>query len=140
MWVAAAYAVDLLGEEAIDYFARQTGDGTFLDADLVFGSLFQVAAEGSVSVLIGPVVEEVAFRGILYGSLRNRLSPLPAAVLSSVAFAATHPYGLLALVSLVWTGFVLCLVYERSRSLVPVIAVHVLHNALWFFGVLAMYR
>jgi len=140
MWVAAACAVNLLGEEAIGYFAWQTADGTFLDADLVFGSLFQVAARGSGSMVIGPVVEEVAFRGILYGSLRNRLSPLLAALLSSLGFAATHPYGLASLAGVAWTGFVLCLVYERSRSLVPAIAAHMLLNALWFFNVVTVFR
>jgi membrane protease YdiL (CAAX protease family) len=143
MWVAVAYAVNLLGDEAIVAFAWRTGNGnwdSFLQGDLVFGSLFQVAAIGSGSVIIGPVVEEFAFRGVLYGSLRNRLSPVLAAVLSSVAFAATHPYGLASLIGVAWTGLVLCLVYERSRSLVPAIAAHMLLNAVWFFNVMAIFR
>jgi len=57
MWVAAAYAVNLLGCEAIDYFASRTAGGNWdslLDADLIFGSLFEVAAVGSGSVVTGP--------------------------------------------------------------------------------------
>ncbi len=106
----------------------------------VFGSSFDVAVLSSAAVLVGPVVEEVAFRGILYASLRNRLPPLSAAVLSSAAFAATHPYGLASLATVAWTGFVLCLAYERSRSLVPAIIAHSLVNAGWVFSAVAIFR
>lgn len=142
MWVAAAFAIIALGDDAIGYFTWRTGGSnwdSFLDQDLVFGSPLQIAARAAV-VVIGPVVAEVAFRGILYGALRNRLSPLPAAVLSSVAFAATYPLGLASLAGVGWMGFVLCLVYERSRSLVPAIAVHMLLNAVWFFTVMTIFR
>jgi membrane protease YdiL (CAAX protease family) len=142
LWVAAAFAIIALGDDAIGYFKWRTAGSnwdSFLDQHLVFGSPLQMVARAA-AVVIGSVVAEVAFRGILYGSLRNRLSPLPAAVLSSVLFAARYPSGLAALAGVAWMGFVLCLVYERSRSLLPGIAAQMLLNAVWFFTVMTVFR
>ena len=57
-----------------------------------------------------------------------RRSPIPAALLSSLLFAAVHG-SLTALVPLFVLALVLCWVYERSGSLVAPVVVHMLNNA-----------
>ena len=73
--------------------------------------------------IIVPIAEEIAFRGLLYGWLRTRMSVRAAAVISAVCFACLH--GVPALVpSLALIGLVLAWETERSGSVWPAIVMH----------------
>jgi len=85
--------------------------------------------------IIAPVVEELFFRGMLYGWLRSRLgaSGAVAAIAGAVAldaliFATIHGIGLI-LASIFVVGVALALVYERTKSVVVSIALHSLFNS-----------
>ncbi len=80
--------------------------------------------------LVGPVGEELFFRGLLYGSLRRWGRPL-AVVASAAIFAGVH-FVPAALPVLFIVGVILALLYERTGSLIPSIALHVLINTLAF--------
>lgn len=82
-----------------------------------------------VVALIGPVVEEIVFRGLLYRYLRARRGIALALVISSLAFSAIHFIPVLLAVFFVM-GFVFGLVAERTGSLYPAITLHALHNAV----------
>jgi membrane protease YdiL (CAAX protease family) len=73
-----------------------------------------------------PVAEEVFFRGVLYRSLRNRLPILPAALLAGCLFGFVHitGYPLDTLPVKAAFGVIACLLYERTGSLLPGIALH----------------
>ncbi len=90
------------------------------------------------AVVWAPLFEELAFRGLLFGALRSRMTFTGAALSSSLLFAAVHPYGAPGLVGLTWLGVVFCWSYERSRSLWPAIIAHALHNGatLAFLGLM----
>lgn len=89
---------------------------------------------GFISIaLIAPVVEEITFRGFIYGGLRGRLGSGWALVISSLVFAIAHSLSvgesiLLLGPSLFIAGAVLAYVYERSRSLYPGIVLHASFN------------
>jgi membrane protease YdiL (CAAX protease family) len=91
----------------------------------------------SVAVLVcvlAPVAEEFFFRGYFFSALRAWKGPLLAAVLTGIVFGAIHAGSapLPFLVPLMVFGFVLCLIYWRTRSLYPCIALHSLNNSLAF--------
>ncbi len=73
-----------------------------------------------------PVVEETFFRGLLYRSLRNKLSVLPAALIAGAMFGFVHitGYPLVTLPIKALFGVIACLLYERTGSLLPGIALH----------------
>jgi membrane protease YdiL (CAAX protease family) len=73
-----------------------------------------------------PVVEEIFFRGLLYRALRNRLSILPAALIAGFIFGAIHgmAYPLNTLPPRMVFGVITCLLYERTGSLYPSMALH----------------
>jgi membrane protease YdiL (CAAX protease family) len=73
-----------------------------------------------------PVVEEVFFRGFLYRSLRNRLPVAPAALLAGMLFGLVHitGYPLITLPIKAAFGVLACLLYERTGSILPGIALH----------------
>jgi membrane protease YdiL (CAAX protease family) len=82
-------------------------------------------------VIAAPISEEICFRGMLYGGLRERWPKVAAALLAGLVFGALHALtGLSAVPPLVAFGFVLCLLYERTGSIVPGIVLHMLNNSV----------
>jgi uncharacterized protein len=100
------------------------------------GTLGMIAA-GFMVICVAPVAEEFFFRGFFYRALRSRYSVLGAALIDGLLFGAIHwdfstADGLLIIPPLAALGFIFCLVYERTGSLYPVIALHALNNAIAF--------
>jgi len=82
-------------------------------------------------VIAAPISEEVCFRGMLFGGLRRDISRIPAALVVGLVFGGLHATtGAAAVPPLIFLGFVLCLLYERTGSIVPGILLHALNNAL----------
>ncbi|MBI3319680.1 MAG: CPBP family intramembrane metalloprotease [Candidatus Omnitrophica bacterium] len=84
-----------------------------------------------IVVVIGPLIEEVMFRGCLYAALRKRHRPWAANLMSSGLFALLHCY-YFHLPSVLVIGMVAAYAYERTRSLRTPLAFHLLWN---LFGV-----
>ncbi len=80
--------------------------------------------------LLGPLLEEVIFRGFLYTGLRRRFGVLPALLASSVVFGYTHVLDPDAVVPIILLGGVLGVLYERSANLWVPVAGHVANNTL----------
>lgn len=92
---------------------------------------------GSVPVQIlliaiaAPVSEEICFRGMLYGGLREKLPRFGAALIAGLLFGALHALtGVSAVPPLIAFGFVLALLYEKTGSIVPCILLHMLNNSV----------
>lgn len=81
-----------------------------------------------VTVVV-PMIEETIFRGFVYAGLRRHWPVFTAAVGSALLFAAMH-HSTEALVPIGLIGLVLAFVYERTRSLLPAVICHGLHNFL----------
>jgi membrane protease YdiL (CAAX protease family) len=83
-------------------------------------------------IVSAPICEEFFFRGFLYRILRGRLGLWPALVLDGAIFGAIHltSGGPLAVALIAPLGFLLCLIYERSGSIFPTIALHALNNSV----------
>ncbi len=93
------------------------------------------AHPGTVAVMLdvfalavcGPVCEEIFFRGFLFRALRNRLSLWPAALIAGSLFGLAHissGYPLNTIPIKMLFGVLMCLLYERTGSLLPGIALH----------------
>jgi membrane protease YdiL (CAAX protease family) len=84
-------------------------------------------------VILKPLVEEVIFRGLLYGPIRKKTDPVIAALTTSFLFMlADGSYKGHHLIS----GVLLAYLYERTGSLLPGILFHGLINlggVLYFF-------
>lgn len=118
--------------------------GIYLTFAVVYTAIFGAPEQediaesfGPVPVQIGLIViaasisEEVCFRGMLFGGLRERLPMVAAALLSGLVFGALHALtGISAVPPLVAFGFALALLYEKTGSLVPAILLHMLNNSV----------
>ena len=86
-------------------------------------------------VIAAPISEEVCFRGMLFGGLRERLPRVAAALLAGLVFGALHALtGVTAVPPLIVFGFVLSLLYEKTGSIVPGILLHMLNNSVALLG------
>jgi membrane protease YdiL (CAAX protease family) len=86
-------------------------------------------------VIAAPISEEICFRGMLFGGLRERWPMLAAAALSGLIFGSLHALtGLSAVPPLVFFGFVLALLYEKTGSILPPIILHMMNNSVALLG------
>lgn len=78
-------------------------------------------------VILGPVAEEVFFRGVIYGQLREGFSAVPAACISGVMFGIYHKnlvQGIYAAIC----GIVLACLFEKTHTIWGSIITHVMFN------------
>lgn len=90
-----------------------------------------VPAQIALIVFGAAIAEEVCFRGMLFGGLRERLPRLPAALVAGTVFGLLHAFtGLSAVPPLIALGAIFCLLYEKTGSIVPGILLHMLNNSV----------
>lgn len=84
-----------------------------------------------VGGLIGPVAEEIYFRGMVYGGLR-RWGFWPALALSTLMFSLLHPGAPGVPVTQIVGGLAFAAAYEIEKTLIVPITIHVLGNLAIF--------
>lgn len=82
-------------------------------------------------VIIPPIVEEILFRGFLYGGLMKRFSPVIAAILVSALFGWAHQQFNVGVDTFILSLF-LCYLRFKTNSLWPSILLHSLKNLVAF--------
>jgi membrane protease YdiL (CAAX protease family) len=121
----ALLAVDRIGGEALATAARAAGAAEPWTQQYPVFHLWSsdaVFVFGKVDVLVfGVLARELAFRGILFPSLRHVHGPLHAALLTGMLSSAVHMASFPAMLALAWSGFVAAIAVERTRSLLPVL-------------------
>ena len=133
-WGIVLLGLSMAGESLISMGLTALGvtshwaDG-FLE-DFLWGSPATVLAGTIDGVVWAPIFEELAFRGLLYPTLRLRLPPWLAALLSAALFGVAHGYGLQGFAAVTWSGMIWALGYERSRSLLPGMLAHAASNLM----------
>ena len=85
----------------------------------------------AVGGLLGPVAEELFFRGVLYGFFRRWGAPA-AVLLSSLIFVLSHPTSQGIRLTQTVGGILFAVAYEVERSLLVPITIHVLGNLAIF--------
>ncbi len=89
-----------------------------------------------VGGIIGPVAEEIFFRGILYGFFRT-WGILTAVIFSTLLFVLPHIGGGVLPFTQTIGGIVFALAYEKEKSLLTPITIHCLGNLAIFSLALA---
>ena len=90
-----------------------------------------VAVQVLLIVIAASISEEICFRGMLFGGLREKLPKYGAALIAGALFGALHALtGVTAVPPLIAFGFILALLYEKTGSIVPGIILHMLNNSV----------
>ncbi|MFL6277980.1 MAG: type II CAAX prenyl endopeptidase Rce1 family protein [Blastocatellia bacterium] len=81
-----------------------------------------------------PLVEEIVYRGVIFGALRKRFSATVTVVVVTLLFAGVHVpqyFGAWATVAgLILLSLILTVVRARSKTLLPCIVIHFINNAV----------
>lgn len=128
-WLAL-YALWMLGTNAILYW-RGPWDFTVWHNDSLLHDAVRVLAVG----ILGPIAEELIFRGILFTKLQQtRLGLIGTILITSIGWACLHfDYTWQVITMLAVCGILLGLARHTTRSLWTPIAMHILWNlyAVW---------
>lgn len=94
-----------------------------------YDSVSDIIYSGGIAVQIistavaAPIVEELLFRGLIYGRLRERLKFVPAAFISAFVFGVIHGNAVQFLYAFI-IGLLLAFVYEKFKTVVAPIIFH----------------
>ncbi|MGI9021217.1 MAG: CPBP family intramembrane glutamic endopeptidase [Solirubrobacterales bacterium] len=125
-YVGCAILIALAIQPEQEDVTDQLGYGENALADVIVGMLV---------IGVAPFTEEVFFRGFMFAGLRHRLPFIAAAGISAGIWGLFHYTGagtLGVVLQLAAFGVILSWLYERTGSIWPPVAVHVLNNALAF--------
>jgi membrane protease YdiL (CAAX protease family) len=97
-------------------------------------SLAVLVAWGVLICLVAPFAEELFFRGFMFTVFARRMGIVWAAILDGAVFGLGHASGAewIQLLALAGFGFGLCLLYWRTQSIIPGMALHALNNSITF--------
>jgi hypothetical protein len=87
---------------------------------------------------LGPVAEELFFRGFLYSALRSRLALPFAAGIQAFIFSVVHKEDFYGSITVFILGIALAILYERRRNLLSPIILHAMRNALFAVPLLVL--
>ncbi len=79
--------------------------------------------------LVGPITEEIFFRGLVYTRLKTGMNAVAAAIISSVLFGLGHG-GFIWFFSAFLAGLSMVWIFERTKSLYAAIMIHIANNAI----------
>jgi len=88
------------------------------------------------AIIIGPLLEEVVFRGIIFPASANRWNLLIGALVSTIIWSLLH-FQLNVIIFTLIFGLILSVVYHKSQSLWPCLITHILKNAIAVFFIYA---
>lgn len=94
-------------------------------------NVFKMVFFFTITVTLGPIVEELVFRVYFLNFFKGHLNTVSAVILSALMFALFHNSMVLAPFYFV-LGLLLAVVYLRSKSIVPAMVAHGLYNLMVF--------
>jgi membrane protease YdiL (CAAX protease family) len=140
----ALVAMGIVGDTLIDvaggflHLKAHWTDG--FAEELLWASRRRAILEGLDATVWAPIVEELTFRGLLYGTLRTRLGVGSSALLSALVFTLPHGYAISGSASVLVSGMLWALAYERTGSLWPGLLAHSANNLLSTLWTVALLR
>ena len=127
----------VIGGEAVQTSVHWT---EWFVPQLVWGSQMELVKTSMEFVVLAPLFEELIFRGILFTTLRKKFSFPTSMVASGLIFALAHGYGVIAFLSVLWSGFLWAWAYERTGSVIPGMLAHAVNNGLVVYSLVAFFR
>jgi membrane protease YdiL (CAAX protease family) len=92
-------------------------------------TLVSIALAVLAAVIVAPLVEEIVFRGLLFGAFAPRIGVLAAALVTAAAFGAVHG-DLVLFPTLAALGFVSAVAYANTGNLWVSVTLHAANNAI----------
>ncbi len=102
-----------------------------INEDIAVATRLDWVALALMAAVLAPLIEELAFRGLLFPALATQIrKPWVAMLACGFVFAAIHPQGPLMWPALATVGATAAALRYYTGSLIPSIVLHAIHNAL----------
>lgn len=127
-WGVAGFFIVMLAQYVAIYIETLIGippgsDNTSRIIEVSTVAPFMIVA----TVVFGPILEEILFRRVVFGSFLPTLGFFWAAVISSVVFAAIH-MDFTHILIYTACGFTFAFIYYKTKSIIAPIITHILMN------------
>jgi uncharacterized protein len=124
-WILTAIYVQLVGQPDQQELTRDLRQEESLAALIGYGFLL---------AFVAPLAEEFFFRGFVFGVLREKIGVVWGAAVTGIVFGLVHVAGspIETIGVLIILGVLLCVLYQKTGSLLPCIALHAINNAISF--------
>jgi len=121
----------------LEKLGLQYSSGPMLEILFIIKSKFSIFILATQIIFLGPIAEELFFRGFMYKLLRNKYAFTTSAIITSSFFSIIHrtPQNILPLFVI---SLGLCYVYEKTQNIMPAIIFHAIHNAIGLLFFLTM--
>lgn len=113
IWISSNYSIENL---------------TYLKSYTILGLITYLV----VICFFAPIIEETLFRYYIYDTIKRDYGIVIAFIISNVLFVVFHTLGSGYLGNIVLQGIIYTFIYEKSRSILSSIVVHIFNNSIWF--------
>jgi membrane protease YdiL (CAAX protease family) len=128
---------DSLLWHASGYLHLQSNWSDSVRERFLYGSPIEATLSRLSAVVLAPFAEELAYRGVLFGTLATRTSAHRAALISALLFAASHGYGWYGFCTVAFSGYLWARMAARTGSLLPGMLSHSAFNLVLTVAALA---
>ena len=119
VWLVSLFHYEPPPQKIVEVFIEESTKKSPL---MIYGVL--------LAAVVGPVIEEIFFRGFFYAALRKKYSAIPSALIVSIFFAFLHESAF-AFLPIFLLSLLLTYAYEKRKSIIAPISLHVCHNVLF---------
>lgn len=116
----------------IGLFIQQSGTNQETLSTMQQGSVgLMIVCFYLITVIIGPINEEIIFRRILIGDGKKYLSVIGSLIFSSITFSLIHIHSIKEITLIIpymCTGVILGFVYIKNNNIITSISLHILNN------------
>lgn len=128
--------IPLLATAALSYFVSLKLGYDFSSAPIIEllskADKFGITLIFIFSAIVAPIVEEIAFRRVVFTFMARIFGSTPSIILTSFIFALMHG-GIIQLLPLFILSLALQYLYIKNNSLYPAILLHCIHNSIIMF-------
>lgn len=130
-WIAG-FSIQFAGVALISFVSRALTDSEFWSYPAVLLDWERPRWEFSVLLLdvavLGPIFEEVIFRGLGLFALCRIVGTVPGVFVSAIAFGEYHGGNVASIVAFAWSGLVWSVIALRTRGLLSSVLAHSSYN------------
>jgi membrane protease YdiL (CAAX protease family) len=134
MWMAAVYIAFWVAAAVLLLIFGEPPDQDIVSELKKQDSFAVLAGYAVLTCMFAPFAEEFFFRGFMFTTLRPRIGAVWASLVVGAVFGLVHAPGapLLGVAVLGVFGIALCVLYVRTGSIIPCMALHAIHNSISF--------
>ena len=89
------------------------------------------------SGILGPIIEELMFRGIIYNNLNQKYNKITSIIITTITFSLFH-LNIIQIIYCLIFGIILIYIYEKNHNILSVIILHIISNITSILFVLMM--